>query len=302
MKTEIIKSESRLKRYKSISFMLSFFFTGLGQVYNGCLSRAVVFTSLRFFSLIIISLFSLTRGSDFSVLLFILPSAFSILIWLISLLEAVCSSSGKIAYNKKKSNSILFYMIYALITSALLAVSVIFVFSFFSIEKIVGDDMNPVLMKNEYILINKYSVKDITAGDVIFFTLNNTSPARVIAKVGNTVRKKNNNIYINDTSLTYSIIPKTDLEKMEIGNSEDLFYEINWERKYPVILEKKDRKDLPEKPVLLDSGKYYITFDNRSKNNSFYVIGSDTVTGRVEGIIFSRQIKRIFNKMYLQVE
>jgi signal peptidase I len=303
MKTEIIKSESRLKRYKSLSFMLSLIFTGLGQVYNGELSKAVIFTALRFFSLIIIPLFALTKATNFSVLMFILPAAFSIMVWLISLPEAVVSSSGKDAYNMKKYNSILFYLFYALITSALLIISVVFVLSFFSIEKVVSDDMAPGLLKNEYMLINKYSIKDNNAGDVILFSLNGrTSPIRVIAKEGNTVDIINNYIYINDTSLVYSIIPKTDLEKLSFINSEDLFYEFIPGIKYPVMLSKTADKTKPEKPIFIEAGKYFAMFDNRSINNTHHVIGQGYVEGRVEGIIFSRQMKRIYNKMYLQTE
>ncbi len=303
MKTEIIKSESRLKRYKSLSFTLSFFITGLGQVYNGDLSRAVIFIALRIFSLLIIPLFALTKSSSYSVLFLILPAAFSLLVWLISPLEAIYSSNGKDAFNLKKYNSIIFYIFYAFIASALIIASALFVLSFFSMGKVAGDDMNPGLKKSEIILINKYAAKDISVGDVILFSSEKIITAgRVVAKEGNTVGMKNNVFYINDTALIYGIILKTDLEKMAIDNSEDLFYEINRERKYPVRLEKKNGKIPPGQPVFLESGKYFIAFDNRSINTMHYIIGSADVAGRIEGIIFSRQLKRIFNKMYFEAE
>jgi signal peptidase I len=301
MKSVIIKSESKLKRYPVLAFTLSFVFTGLGQIYNGDFSKGIVFFILRILSISFIPLYVILQNS-FSIMFALAAMAIHVLVWLISSAEAVYSTKGKHAYNLKKYNTILFYFFYGIVNSVFIIFSILLATSLLSIKEIQTNNMNPVLLKNDYILINKYAVKNAGVGDIIFFSSNNNfSAGRIIAGDADMIKKKGNNYFINDTALTYTIISKPELDKMGLANSEDLFFEINGEKKYPVKLKSGNSKDARASELItLAKGEFLITFDNRSKNDSYEAITLGSVIGRVEGIVYSKEHKRIFNMMYLQ--
>jgi signal peptidase I len=301
MKSAIIKSESELKRYPVLAFALSFIFTGLGQIYNGDFSKGIVFFILRILSIVFIPLYVILQN-NFSIIFILSAVGIHLFVWLISSVEAIYSTKGKYAYNLKKYNTILFYIFYGIINAALVLFSIFLIISLFSIKKIQTDDMNPVLLKNDYILINKYALKDAGVGDVIFFSSKSDLIAgRIIAGDTDMISKKGNNYYINDAALSYSIISKPELDKMGLSNSEDLFFEINGEKKYPVKLKSGKNKDTHViESIALGKGEFLIAFDNRSKNDLHEAVSLNSVVGRVEGIIFSKDLKRIFNMIYLQ--
>ncbi|MFH0977600.1 MAG: signal peptidase I [Spirochaetota bacterium] len=303
MKSEIIKSESSLKRYRTLAFALSFVFTGLGQIYNGDLSRGIVFFIVRILSLLFIPVYLIIQ-KDFSVLFVLTAAGLHILVWLISPIEAMQSAKGQNAYNLKKYNSVSFYLLYTFVNSVLVILSVFLMTSFFSIEKIETDNMNPALLKNDYILVNKYAAGHIDIGNIILFSSKNgIIEGRIIGRDGDTVSKKQNYFYINDGALSYNIFSKSELTAMGLTNSEDLFFEVNGKRRYPVKLKPGKDKNAPFiKPVTLGSNELFIAFDNRSKDDSFEVIKTDSVIGRAEGIIYSKNISRIFNRLFLAVE
>jgi signal peptidase I len=302
MKSSIIKSESSLKRYPVLAFILSFLFTGLGQIYNGDFSKGIALFILRILSLIFIPLFVILQ-SNFSIIFVLAASAFQIFVWFFSSVEAACLTKGKHAFNLKKYNTILFYFFYIIINSILLIFSIFLIISVFSIKKIQTDDMNPVLLKNDYILINKYIVNNIGVGDIIYFTSkNNIIAGRIIAGDADIISKKGNNYYINDAVLSYSIISKPELEKMGLRNSEDLFFEINGEKKYPVKIKSDKNKNLHTfEQISISKGEYLIAFDNRVKNDFYEIVNLNSIQGKIEGIIFSKELTRIFNIIYLHV-
>ncbi len=300
MKSAIIKSESELKRYPVLAFALSFIFTGLGQIYNGDFSKGIVFFILRILSIVFIPLYVILQN-NFSIIFILSAVVVHLFVWLISSAEAMYSTKGKYAYNLKKYNTILFYIFYGIINAVLVIFSIFLIISLFSIKKIQTDDMNPVFLKNDYILINKYSLKNTGVGDIIFFSSKSDLIAgRIIAGDADMISKKGNNYYINDTALSYSIISKPELDKMGLSNSEDLFFEINGEKKYPVKIKSGKNKDTHTKTsIAIGKDEFLIAYDNRSNNDSYEVVKVKSIVGRVEGIIFSSEFKRVFNMIYL---
>jgi signal peptidase I len=301
MKSAIIKSESFLKRYPLLAFILSFIFTGLGQIYNGDFSKGVVFFIFRILSLIFIPLYVIFQN-NFSIIFVLATSAFHVIVWLVSSVEAAYSAKGKHAYNLKNYNMIVFYFFYIIINSVLIIFSGFLLISVFSIEKIQTDDMNPLLIKNDYILVNKYAVNNIDIGDIIYFPSKNIFAAgRIISGDADMISKKGNNYYINDTVLSYTIISQPELEKMGIRNSEDLFFEINGEKKYPVkIKSARNKNPHTVEQIALSKGEFLIAFDNRSKSDFHEAVSINSIIGRVEGIVYNKEPKRIFNTIYLQ--
>ena len=303
MKSEIISSQSPLRRYPILAFALSFIFTGLGQVYNGHFSKGFVFLIFRVLSLLVLPFYVIIYAYHVSVLFLSIIVIVQFIIWILSPVEAAYSARSQNTFNLKNFNSIFIYFIYGLISSGLLIFSVLLIISFFSIETVSTENMNPALLKNEYVVVNKYSGKNVGVGDaVIFVSKNGKAAGRIIAKDGDLVSKKGG-YYINNTALPRTIISKIDLEKNGIDNSEDLFFELNGERKYPVKMKQDKSKNASVlKPVLLGNDEYLIAFDNRSTNDSFEIVKQSAITGKIEGILFSKKIRRIFNKLYLKAE
>ena len=304
MKSKIIKSESSLRRYPVLAFILSFFFTGLGQIYNGDFSKGIVFFILRILTLLIIPLYVLMRSDGIPILFFISAIAIHVLIWLISPLESICSAKNNLVFNLRKYNSFLFYFVYGIVISVLLILSCFLIQLFFSIEEIVTNNMKPTLIKNEYVLINKYNAGNAGAGDIVTFSLDGmVRIGRIIAQPGELIKKIGKDLYINDAPLSYGIFTKIEIEKLGIDNSEDLFYEINGIKKYPVILRPSTAEKASDiKPFFLGNDELFVAFDNRSSNVVYNKIRLEAVKGIVEGIIYSERFERILNKPYLYTE
>ena len=132
MKNRIITSTIPLKRSPVTAFILSFIFTGLGQIYNGDLSRGIVFFVLRILSLVIIPFYAVLKCADSCLSFFVIALAFHIIIWIASPFESLIGARRKGAENKKTYNSIIFYFVYTILSIVLLMLSVLFVSFFFN--------------------------------------------------------------------------------------------------------------------------------------------------------------------------
>ena len=187
---------------------------------------------------LIIPFYLMLYKNNFSILFFLIAIGLHILIWFITPIESLFYAKSNISYNLRKYNNCIFYFIYAALTAALLFLSFYLIKLFFSIEEVQISNMNPSLVKNDFILINKYSLKDAETGDIIRFQLNESDRiffGRIIALAGDSIRSENNELLINDIPLMHGIIPDVELKKTGIKNQEDLFYEVNNKRKYHFI-------------------------------------------------------------------
>lgn len=301
MKSNIIRSEIYLKRRPVLAFFLSFFFTGLGQVYNGNFSKGLIFSVLRLFSLLIIPLYIFINGKEFSVFFLVPVLAVHLLIWIISPFEALYSALKRDFFNLHWFNSVIIYFLYAIVLSFLLVLSCMMVPKLFSIEKINTENMNPGLLKDEYVLVNKFNAKNADIADIVYFSYGaETASGRIVAKQGDIVEVRGNSIIINDNPLSYNVFNEKDAERMNITDFHEVFFEINNEKKYPVILgpERTD-KDTIKKHFIIGDNEILIAYDKRIGDEVFIKTGLDTITGIVQGIIYSKNIEKILNRSYL---
>ncbi len=302
MKKDIIKSESDLPRDQRIAFALSFFFTGLGQIYNGDFSKGIVFLALRILSLLIIPISGALKSIDSFISFFVIAFVFHAIFWILSPIEAMFGARGKDSVNLKRYNSLFFYSIYGTLSTGLLIFSFIFVTLFISIERIDTNRMNPTFLEDEYILVNRYAHKDLDVGDVVIYSNNGTnSIGRIIAKENETFRQEGNAYYINDTPLQLGIVAEPESDELGLENSENLFVEVNGRRRYPVIV------NMPESPTDRDQGKtvfvlpgmLMLSIDNRMKDDPYHTIESKQISGNVEGVLYSSKFSRLLTQPYL---
>jgi signal peptidase I len=305
MKSTIIKSENPSDRNRGIAFLLSFLFTGLGQIYNGNFSKGMIFFIFRILTLLIIPFYAILYKDNFSVLFFLTAIGLHVLTWLICSFESLFTVKSNLSYNLRKYNNIIIYLIYIIVTSGLLFLSFFIICFFFLIDKVQSDMMHPSIIKNDYILINKYSVKEANIGDIVSFISDEKDKmliGRILARPGDLIKQEKNDIFINDSPLIRGIFSEEELKKTGIKNEENLFYEINNNKKYPVIIKPNDNIKSKSKPVSVKDNELFITYDNRNADSEYFLIDKNKLTGIVHGILYSKNINRIFNKPYILVK
>lgn len=150
-----------------ISFFLTFFFPGLGQLYNGQLTKAITFL---FVSILIPSSFGLTN-------LITYPSGFiafillSILFLLYRCADAVIVSKSKSEYFLKRYNSWIVYLSYIVIT-----ICVSLIIDYYKVLGIQSFSIPTPSMKSSLLIGDRFTAKliytpenEISRGDVIIF-------------------------------------------------------------------------------------------------------------------------------------
>ncbi|MCU0822843.1 MAG: signal peptidase I [Spirochaetes bacterium] len=310
MKRGIIISEAGLDRNPALAFVLSFFFTGLGQIYNGDLAKGFVFFILRIFTIIFPAAVIIFKNLDSYILYFAASFVLNALVWLLSAVDAMYAARRLTDINLKKYNSPVFYIPYSIINIILVLLSLFLIFQFVSIKKISNDEMNPSFFKGEYMLINKYSRSGLDVGDVIYYSDAQTDRAgRIIARGGEEYRYEESRFYINNAELPLGILNADEMGSLGLDSSEELFYETNGRRRYPVKVFFENNPYKENKPakkavrykesLQIKNNELLVSYDNRSSGNPALIVGKDVIKGRVEGVFFAFNLRRLFLKSYL---
>jgi len=301
MLNKIIKSEITHNRNSFTAFILSFFFTGLGQIYNGDLLKGFVLFILRILPLLLIPLLIFFEDINLYINIIVFIMVFHIFIWLGAPIEGLLYARKIKKISLNRYNSVIFYSIYGVFNFFILVFSIQLVLLFYSIEKVGTDCMNPTLWEDEYILINRSENVEYTMGDVVTYIVRGEHRVgRIMARSNELVSFSGCVCIINETPLLISIFSDTELNLMGVENSEYLFSEINETRKYPIIgISSRSKRVKKDRPIFVKENNFFIAFDNRMKETFYEIININSITGRVEGIIYSNKLKRIFRKSYL---
>jgi len=283
MNSKIIKTTRIRQTGAFISFVLSFLFTGLGQAYNGDLTRGFIFFAMRSLSHALLPVCMDAKTSLPHLSIFIYTACAGIIIWIWSSIDALYISKKKSNLTLKKYNSILFYLPASLLISAVMLLVYTSVFSFFSVIKV--SDSNTILFKRgDYALVEKYTFKKFRKADLVIFSHEGRDQImRIIAAEGDLLSLRKGQFFINGKRL-----------KLGIPNSSepDIIMETNNNVSYPVTsFLKTSQKRINS--VLVKKSMYLVCPDRRHIN-SMMQIPEDSVKGRIEGIIFSENIERIF--------
>jgi len=297
MKPRIIQSGIRLKRRPLVALLLSLFCPGLGQVYNGRPSRGAAFLA----GIVMISLslpaYTATRAAAggaavFAAMLFCAAAA-----WIASLAEAAWSAARNREISPGPFHRAIVYALYSLACWIACACSIAIVASFFSLHRVVGDGMKPSLRTGEIALINHYGARDPVPGDaVLYHAGGERKTGRVIAKAGDRVRYDANTIIVNDVPLSLGVLSDSEVSRTGETNTENLYYETSGSARYPVLFGFRETPPMlgKKESVLVEPGRLLVAHDNRLKGFAYDVISASSVTGRIEGIVFSRIKSRLF--------
>ncbi len=296
MKSALIHSGSPWKRNAPAAFLLSLFFPGLGQVYNGELGRGTAFQGGIALLVFTIPFYAARFPARNHLIFFAATMLSSLLLWLSSPIEAFVYARRGPAATQKRYNTVPAYLAYAASSLVITALLSFVTVAFFSLEKITDDRMAPALRAGERVLVDRYSAKEPSAGDiVIYLHFGTQSPGRVLATGGSVIRFVNRVITVNDVPLSHGVYSDAEARKAGFDNTELLYYEANGGRKYPILFSNDTPAPLSGNAALrVGPGEILVASDNRAAGAEFHVIKASDITGRVEGILVSRAIRRLF--------
>jgi len=199
-----------MKRIPILAAVFSFFDAGLGHIYNGNIKKGILF----YFSFQFILFLAILTNTfkTFYGLLFSLATILGFRIFLI--VHSFFEAKKILEFKPRYFNRWFFY-------PAFMVLSVMFYFSVsklisplnkMSAHVIAASSMEPVLLKNDYIMAdeNYFNKNSVGRNDIIIYHPNKNSKnailGRIIAIAGDTISSKDFQIYLNNQPLDESYL------------------------------------------------------------------------------------------------
>lgn len=298
MSTEFSSSKDIGKihpRKPLVAFLLSVFFNGLGQIYNGQLKKGIVFFVLPYIILVVISSFKLCNSFSGFVIAAVLLSGLKIY----TIIDAVSVAKKLKLYVLKKYNTWYFHLF--------IAFTILFVSLILNIQTILGGQTfilpttsnYPTTLVGDrvYVNLNAYKESKINYGDMVVF---NSPQAevwtfRVIGIPGDKIETKNRELLINGKKI------KVIYEKESIdGNYEvrQLLEELPNGFKHNIYRYKNAMDssilDIPE--IIVPSDSYYLLGDNRDNaydSRYFGTVKKEDIFAQMMYVFWSSNFDRI---------
>ena len=295
MNDKIIKSSIKIKRNPAISFFLSIFFTGAGEAYNGDLSKGLIVFSIKTITLMIFPLLIYIKESDSYIIPFVITVLITFGLHIFSAFYAAYKSYKKKESALKKYNNIIFYLLFILFNTVISIYTLSIIYSTIDLVLITNNDNMPSINQNNVVLCLKYLPHKFKKGDLII--TENGTISRIIAIENENFKIIKDNIRIDNFPIEREILTEIDLKKYSIEFGEKIVFEKN-NKKYPVISDESLLSSSNIKDITVKPGFFITGTDNRSIKNQFTEVPLNTIKGRIEGILFSKNWKRITAKPF----
>jgi len=286
----MIKTQKIKTRYPFIAFLLSLVCTGLGQVYNGDMAKGIAFGLLRSIPLLLVPVVTLRQKPASCITVFAVLLLISVAITLLSSGEAMLQARGKREIPQKAFNSYTGYGLFALINTALIAVSVALLISFFSIGKALDKGSGPAIAYGDYLLVLRGPFVQYVRGDLVLF--DRASIGRIIAIEGDRVQYSDNIFHINGRALMLGFIHDAAIRSFS-PDQEDIISESNGGKRYPIRFKKSAAVVLDNIGPVIKKDQLLIASDSRLEKNFSRMVPASSVRGRVEGVLYSPNIRKI---------
>ncbi len=297
MSRKIIISRTYRKANPLIAFLMSFFFTGLGQIYTGSLYRGITFLLLKLI-VILIPPFLLLYNPGYSRLneVFYAILILAALI-LLSSIDAVVKSIKAPQIQAKRYNTAAFYIIFSIAGTILTLLSIIFFMFFFNFHR-TAESAEPLFETNDLILISRIPGREYFHGEAVLIKSGNAfSIKRIIAVPGEKASYRNSRFSVDGSELPLSIFSENELRKMPLS-SYDVVSELNGSYKYPV----RQKKGKSVIKFNLNENEYLTASDDREIENFYTQIRTPEIWGRVEGSLIAFNRKKILIKPFIKGE
>jgi hypothetical protein len=264
-----------------LSFFMSLFFTGMGEIYSGSPQRGFTFALMRGFSLLAVPFYSMTNiKSSYLTEVFISLMFFCI----ITFLSPLCALFISIKKRKiviSRLSSLKFIVLSAIFNSVITIVSAAIFFSFFSIMR-VNRNYPPIIEQGDIALIKKTENPAYRSGEMIVLKDENSSLVRIIGIPGESITCEKGRFSIDKSELPLSIFTEDELKKFSLTDY-DVISETQGEFKYPVIQNKSNYK----LNISLKDDRYFAVPDDRNDLAGYAVVKTGHIYGRLEGLLFS---------------
>ncbi len=290
MTDKIIQTRKREAKSPGVAFLLSLFFTGLGQMYNGDLPRGAVIFLLRTMAFLALPAAMVTREPVSGITVFISLMAAALLITVASPVEAMMVARRGRELPVRGYNSIRAYAGYAIIQSVINTMLVIMLAAFFSAGQVADRCGEPLLEKGDIVLIYRYAPQGYRRGDLVFHK--DGTLGRIVALGGDSVRYENNIFYVNGLPLPLGYITDDTIAHFSETRG-DVLSEMNDGRKYPVRFKQSPGVTLRAIAPMVNRGSVLVSTDSRLIKDFARTIPVDAIYGRVEGILFSSYLRKI---------
>lgn len=290
MAQTIIQTQKREPKKPVLSFLLSLFFTGLGQMYNGDLPLGAAFFLMRLAALMALPAAVVMRRPAPGIVAFLCIMAAALAITIASAAEALVRAKRNRELPVRVYTVTPAYAAYGLVQSAIHGVLILVMISFFSIAPVDVKDAEPLLEKDDLVLIQRYAAGGYQRGELVY--LDDGTVKRVTALAGDAVRYEGNILYVNGRSLSLGYLPDAVIARFT-GNRGDIVSELNDGRKYPVRFRQSPAVTLRGVAPVIPPDRVLVSADSRLVKDFARVVPASSIRGRVEGILFSSYMRKI---------
>ena len=288
MSRKIIVSQNFKRANPLIAFILSFFFTGLGQIYSGSIYRGIVFFLIKILIIITPSFLVLTNPDSCYLHEVFYSTAALVVLIIANSIDASMKCILKPQIPVQRYNNLFTYTAFALAGTLLTITSILWFSAFFSFQTVTVKN-EPLFEKNDIILISKTPGKKYSHGEtVIIKDESGLSLTRIAAIPGEKAEYRNSRFLIEGSELPLSIFSEKELHQMSLTNY-DVVSEINGSYKYSVI-QSRTKSGFR---ILLKDNEYLTSKDDRNIKNFYNIADNKSIAGRVEGILFSPSRKEL---------
>jgi len=317
--------KTKKKRKRWVAALLSLLVTGLGQLYNGQLKKALLYHSLLWLALfiggtiiaefpfpssngVILFLFSLLASSQSEPLRVFLPSLILVSIILYTHIDSI-TTARKHEYTYQLKNYNRWYIYLVIIIASWVLIYPIIRTVWFRPSRIIGNGVADTLINGDFVLVNKliYGAelplfklhlpkwRNPRLGDIMMYK-SVTDPSqdfinRCIAEGGQTVGIEDGVVYIDG-------VPEGAMEfiKKSFDYEEDhyiLYYQITTHRGQIYTIRHYEDHNLRAEnygPVRVPEGHYFVMGDNRdntSDSRSWGFLPANNIVGQLKMIYWS---------------
>ncbi|MBN1500594.1 MAG: hypothetical protein JW982_10575 [Spirochaetes bacterium] len=294
MITGRIKSGKPAAKSPFAAFLMSLFFTGLGQIYTGDFSRGFALYLLN----IIIFLYMVFAAVFGIYDKFFYPALIALCCFLTVKIFAIIDSvfSSRKNKNLKFSPSVrkFIYLAYAVFSSIFYAGVLFVFFNYFRIVTAADNLMEPSLLRGDICLISLNPVERLKPGEIIY---NEENFSRIIVNKPSVFEIKLGRVWIN------GLVAEIDVPEAAPGNelSSLLYIEKYENTRFPVMIDfSNSRSQSFYKKIICRNNEIITLNDNRIQLLPGKV--SESAVFRLEGVIFSEADKNMFKTVFTSDE
>jgi signal peptidase I len=271
---------------------MSFFITGMGEVYSGSTQRGITLLLLRAASALALPFYSMTNVKSSHLMEIFFSLLFFASVTFFSPFNALIMSIKKKKIVVTEFNSARFIAFFAVSNILITLISITVFLSFFSIIR-VNQNYPPIIENGDIAVIKKIGSQVYKKGEVAVIKNENLSFRRIIGQPGENVSYSKGRFSNQGSELFQSIFTEEELNRFSLSDF-DVISETQDEFIYPVIQNReKYRMD-----IVLNKDEYFAAPDDRNDIAEFAAVKSDKIYGRLEGILFSVKRKAILIKPF----